>query len=274
MKYCFSTLGCPEFDFNEIFSTALDLGFDAIEIRGIQKEIYAPKIKEFTGEELTKTMKRLSDTNLKIAIFTSGALIYDKKLKKEALKEAFDYIDLAANAKVKYIRVLADKDAIPSKDLDLKYIAEFLKEICNYAKPKNVDVLIETNGYFANSDNMLSLLKAADCKNLFVIWDTHHTYQIAKEKPEKTCGKLKDYIKHIHIKDSKIINGNINYCMTGSGEMPILEILNELRKINYSGYISLEWVKRWAKNLEESYVVFPQFINYMKNLEKEFKSIV
>jgi len=268
MKYCFSTLGCPEFDFNEIFSTATDLGFDAIEIRGIQKEIYAPKIKEFTGAELAKTMKRLNDANLKIAIFTSGAEIFDKSLKKKALSEAFDYIDLALAAKVKYIRVLADKDAKPGENLDLKYIAETLKEICNYAKPKNVDVLIETNGYFANSENMLNLLKQADCKNLFIIWDAHHTYQIAKEKPCKTFEKLKDFIKHIHIKDSKIISGNINYCMTGSGDMPILEILKELKKFNYSGYISLEWVKRWAKNLEESYIVFPQFINYMKNLEK------
>ena len=267
MKYCFSTLGCPEFSFNEIFSTALDLGFDAIEIRGIQKEIYAPKIKEFSDAELAKTIKKLNDANLKIAIFTSGALVYDKSLKKEALKEAFDYIDLAAKSKVKYIRVLADKDAKPLENLDLKYIADTLKEICNYAKPKNIDVLIETNGYFANSDNMLNLLKAADCENLFVIWDTHHTYQIAKEKPMETCEKLKDYIKHIHIKDSKIIDGNIKYCMIGDGDIPILDILKALKNINYEGFISLEWVKRWTKNLEESYIVFPQFIHYMKNLE-------
>ncbi|MCL1901468.1 MAG: sugar phosphate isomerase/epimerase [Firmicutes bacterium] len=268
MKYCFSTLGCPEFDFNEIFSTALDLGFDAIEIRGIQKEIYAPKIKEFTDTELSKTIKKLTDANLKIAIFTSGALIYDKNLKKEAVSEAFDYIDLAAKSNVKYVRVLADKDAMPSKDLDFKHIAETLKEICNYAKPKNVDVLIETNGMFSDSENTLRLLKAADCKNLFVIWDAHHTFQIAKENPSVTCQKLKDYIKHIHIKDSKIIDGNISYRMMGSGDMPVLEILKELKKIKFEGYISLEWVKRWTKNLEESYVVFPQFIHYMKDLEK------
>ena len=35
MKIAFSTLGCPDFDWSDIYSMAKDLGFDGIEIRGL-----------------------------------------------------------------------------------------------------------------------------------------------------------------------------------------------------------------------------------------------
>ena len=35
MKLCFSTLGCPEWSFSDIISTACDMGYDGIEIRGV-----------------------------------------------------------------------------------------------------------------------------------------------------------------------------------------------------------------------------------------------
>ena len=42
MKLAFSTLGCPNWQWREIFATAKDLGVDGIEIRGIENEMYAP----------------------------------------------------------------------------------------------------------------------------------------------------------------------------------------------------------------------------------------
>ena len=36
MKIAFSTLGCPDFSWQDIYSMAKDLGFDGIEIRGFR----------------------------------------------------------------------------------------------------------------------------------------------------------------------------------------------------------------------------------------------
>ena len=46
MKLSFSTLGCPDWDFGEVFAVAADLGYDGIEIRGIAEEVYAPRVRE------------------------------------------------------------------------------------------------------------------------------------------------------------------------------------------------------------------------------------
>ena len=38
MKIAFSTLGCPDFDWTEIYTMAKDMVFDGIEIRGLGKD--------------------------------------------------------------------------------------------------------------------------------------------------------------------------------------------------------------------------------------------
>ena len=40
MKIAFSTLGCPNYDWKDIYSMAKDLGFDGIEIREIRGEFF------------------------------------------------------------------------------------------------------------------------------------------------------------------------------------------------------------------------------------------
>ncbi|HBK67299.1 MAG TPA: sugar phosphate isomerase/epimerase, partial [Firmicutes bacterium] len=48
MKIAFSTLGCPDFSWTDIYSMAKDLGFNGIEVRGLGSEIFAIKAQPFT----------------------------------------------------------------------------------------------------------------------------------------------------------------------------------------------------------------------------------
>ena len=61
MKFAFSTLGCPDFTWPEIYSMASDFGFDGIEIRGLGKDIFAVEAQPFTQEQLPKTIKKLGN---------------------------------------------------------------------------------------------------------------------------------------------------------------------------------------------------------------------
>jgi sugar phosphate isomerase/epimerase len=77
---------------------------------------------------------------------------------------------------------------------------------------------------------------------------------------------LKDRIKFIHVKDSEIINDSIKYRMVGNGDVPVKEALTLLNRNNYTGYVSLEWVKRWCMDLEDPGIVFSHYVNYVKNI--------
>ena len=64
MKLAFSTLGCLDFSWPEIYSMASDFGFDGIEIRGLGKDIFAVEAQPFTEEQLPKTINKLSELGI------------------------------------------------------------------------------------------------------------------------------------------------------------------------------------------------------------------
>jgi len=74
MKIAFSTLGCPDFSWTDIYSMAKDFGFNGIEIRGLGKEIFAVKAQPFTESELPKTLKSFRNFVLKFRAFLRDAV--------------------------------------------------------------------------------------------------------------------------------------------------------------------------------------------------------
>ena len=66
MKTCFSTLDCPDFSWQDIYSMAKDFNFDGIEIRGLGEDIYSVKAEPFTDEQLPETISKLEELNLEI----------------------------------------------------------------------------------------------------------------------------------------------------------------------------------------------------------------
>ena len=56
MLTCFSTLACPDFSWQDIYSMAKDFNFDGIEIRGLGNDIFSVKAPPFKDSELPKTV--------------------------------------------------------------------------------------------------------------------------------------------------------------------------------------------------------------------------
>ena len=59
MKICFSTLGCPDFEWTDVYSMAKDLGFDGIEIRSYGLPADPFRSKPFSAANLPKTVEKL-----------------------------------------------------------------------------------------------------------------------------------------------------------------------------------------------------------------------
>ena len=108
------------------------------------------------------------------------------------------------------------------------------------------------------------LLVRVESDNVAALWDMHHPYRFANESPETTIQNLGVYIKYVHIKDSVMHeDGSVQYKIMGEGDMPIEQMIRALRSVNYEGYVSLEWVKYAAPDLQSAGIVFPHFANYM-----------
>ena len=106
MKLAFSTLGCPNWPWKEIFAAAKDLGIDGIEIRGIENEMYAPRVRIFDSQNREATLRQLSGAGIALTQLTSGATLGMPDSPAAGRQEITDYVDMAQKLGVPYIRVM------------------------------------------------------------------------------------------------------------------------------------------------------------------------
>ncbi|MDP4133872.1 MAG: AMP-binding protein [Bacillota bacterium] len=264
MKIAFSTLGCPDFDWSDIYTMAKDMGFNGIELRGLGGDIYTVKAKPFMPAQLPKTVAKLKEIGIEVPCISSGCCLKNRDKEFENIEEITQYIALAKELGSSFIRVLADRDTAPEGDkVDDEYIASVLLKLAPLAKESGVTLLVETNGVYADTKRLKKLLDDINHESVAALWDMHHPYRFFGEEPQTTIENLLSYIKYVHIKDSKIEDGSIKYCLMGEGDMPLKVMLGLLQTAGYEGYISLEWVKRWARDLCDAGIVFPHFAHYM-----------
>lgn len=269
MKIAFSTIGCPDFSWTEIVAMAKDLGFDGIEIRGLGQELRAAKAGPFTEGELAHTLSHLKTLDVAISCFTSGCCLKDQDHRQEILSEAFEYIDLASKAGVPYVRVLADRSPAPEGPVDDSVVAGALTILAAYAAYKGVTVLVETNGVYAESARLKRLIESVNSPAVAVLWDVHHPVRFFGETIHETYANLSPYIRYVHLKDSVLVDGQLRYRLLGQGDLPVREALEALSFNGFDGFVSLEWVKRWSRELEDAAIVFPHFAHTLKEFISE-----
>ena len=273
MKFAFSTLGCPDFSWPDIYSMAKDLGYSGIEIRGLGRDIFAVQAQPFTGEQLNITIEKLKSLRLEIPCLSSGCCLKVSAQSPEKAdsnySEILRYIQLAHKLGTPYVRILADLEPHATGEVDDDAILKELKRLIPAAEEYGITLLIETNGVYADTQRLRELLDRAASDNVAALWDMHHPYRFAGESPAQTVQNLGAYIKYVHIKDSIEEKGLIRYRLMGEGDLPVEDMMKALHSINYSGYVSLEWVKRWSRDLEDAGIVFPHFIEYMKRFRQD-----
>lgn len=271
MKISFSTIACPNYSWVDIYSMAKDLGFDGIEIRGMGDDFAAYKAMPFTEANRPKTMAKLKALNIEIPCLSSGCCLKFKEKEAETIAELTEYCKLAQQINAPYIRVLADLEAAPNGEVDDAYVAEQLKKLAPIAAQYDVTLLVETNGVYSDTRRLRALLDSVNSHKIAALWDMHHPYRFAGESPEQTVANLGELIKYVHIKDSVMENGKVVYKMMGEGDLPIQKMIEALQSIQYTGYVSLEWVKLWMPNLLDAGVVFPQYAEFMRPFRRKHK---
>ena len=268
----FSTLGCPDWSFQKIVDFAALNNYDAIELRGIRRELDLPKCSEFNSpESISATLKTMKQKNLRFINLGSSATLHfpDGDERKKNLNDGRSYINLNKQINCPYIRVFPNnfpKDQDKNATMDL--ITKGLQELGDYAKARNVTVLMETHGDLVKSDDLEKIMQSAAHPNVGLVWDAANMWAITKEPPKEVYNKLKSYIRHTYIKDAKLVGDKIQYVLLGQGEIPIFEAIDALSAGGYNGYYSFEWEKLWHPEIDEPEVAFA---DYPKAIKQHFK---
>ena len=220
MKLAFSTLACPDFSWTDIYSMAKDIGFDGIEIRGLGNDIFAVKAPPFTDAQLPETIKKLRSLHLEIPCLSSDCCLKFSDKAEENKREIADYIALAQKLSAPYIRILADLAPAADGEVDDEAVLAQLKTLVPLAEKAGVTLLIETNGVYADTARLRQLLEKLSSDAVAALWDMHHPYRYMGETPEQTVQNLGAFIKYVHVKDSVMKDGQVEYRMMGEGDCP------------------------------------------------------
>ena len=263
MKYSFSTLGCPDLSMEEVIGFAQVLGYDGLEIRGIEGEMRADRIHAFRPGMQRETIHRMQDAGLSFVCFGASTRFDNPETLEEYMDEGKAAIDISYAMGIPYVRVFGDN--IPNDAEENRIISAVIEgeiKLCEYAKGSGVGILQEVHGSFNRLDRVLRVLEGVNAANHGIVWDVAHSDKMVQDDYLSFYLPLKAKIHHVHFKD-QIRSRNNQLCSCGEGDIPLCRILHTLSDDGYPGYVSLEWEKKWHPELPSYESEFPHFLSLM-----------
>jgi len=261
-KLAFSTLGCPDWSLKQIVNCSVENGYKGFEIRGLAGEMDLPKCTEFNKSNLPDSLRSIKDNDLKIINLGSSVNLHfvQEDKRKSNLDDAKRFIDLAVQLECPFVRVFPD-DLPPDQSVEqtLDLIISGLVTLGEYAKGSKVTILLESHGKVVYKDMLLKIMSEANHPKVGLIWDFFNMWVVTKESPLEVFDTLGKYIKHVHIKDARLIDNKPAYCLIGEGVAPLEETINSLKNNKYKGYYSFEWEKKWHPEIQDPEIALPHF---------------
>ncbi len=262
MKLSFSTNGW-QFSFDKLLGYLEENKISGLEIHDINDNAFLCE-NPFSLENIKDTERKLFKHGVSISCIDVVGNLADSSKEKENSEEILKAIDTAKLLKCQFVRLHAfgfDEDTTDA------YLLDFLPKFIEIAEKSDITLLIESMGVYSDTSRLAGFLCKFASDNLSALWDIHHTHRFAGEKADVSVKNLGKHIKHIHIKDSVRVGDEVSYKLLGEGDLPIKDVFNSLRSVNYENYVSLELMPKWLDNLGDADIVLPQFVGYMSSFE-------
>ncbi len=266
MKLSFTTLGCPGWTMKQVVENAAQMGYDAVDFRGLLEDVDVSKRPEFTTG-LNETKKMFADNGLDISGIAISAryAVVDAGEREKQFDETRRNMELARKLDTHILRVYGGR--VPeghTVDSILPTLVENLQTIGDEAEQYDVTLALETHDDWTDSSVFARLMAEVNHPRVRVLWDLHHPYRTNGEPAKVTYDHLAPYVVSIHVKDSVPTEDGHQYVLLGEGDVPLKEMLDLLIAGGYDGYAILEWEKRWIPSLQEPEIVFPQYVAKMR----------
>lgn len=121
-------------------------------------------------------------------------------------------------------------------------VVDLLRDAAETAAARGCTVQLENlPGTWADSSaNCLALLEAVDHPAFGYIWDTGNLYEVEQTHFRAGYDRLKPYIRNVHLKDGRIVDGRMTWQHFGEGVTDIRGQVAALKADDYRGTITLE----------------------------------
>lgn len=265
MEISFSTLGCPDWNIEQVIGLAKRSGYDGIELRFVEGEDSLWRLPSFRGASLGQTRGKLADSGLAVCCLDTSCRFdsADAKQRQRWIEEGVRMAELAAELRAPGIRVFGDRiQTGQQRDVTRGWIAESLNVLQDKIAGTAVGVWLETHGDFGSCAEVKML--CAECPGIGLVWDPVAAFVESGERPLQSGTGLQAAIRHVHIKDVREANSQWSPVLIGEGEFPLPELKAALKHIEYGGFLSFEWETKWHPSIEEPEVAIPHFADWFR----------
>ena len=264
MKLSFSTNGW-KLGFYNLVSLCAENQINGLEIHDIN---WFEGSKPFSKSNINITKRYLFEKGVKLSCFDAVCNLADYENNTKNVEDIFSLMELCKVFDCSFIRIHAyitdENKTIEQVDTEIRKI---LPTLIKKAEDNGITLLMETMGVYADTKRLADTLNCFASDNLSALWDIHHTVRVAGETPEQTVKNLGKSIKHIHIKDSVMQDGKFTFSLLGEGDLPLKQVFDCLRSVNYHGVFSLELLPEWLGELADINIIFPQFSGFMASCD-------
>ena len=254
MKITFSTKHVSRASFLDTCRYAYDYGYAGFEIYDAVKERKQHHDSILRSDRVPDSKRKLVNRNLAVS-----ALVYPYSIETEeaTADEILKYVEMARTSGIE--RIILRNEVKTSNEV----LAEKLSRAIKLAEEADIQILFETAGYLAETENVIDIINFFSSAVIGASWNMRETYFKAGESAETTIKSLGAYIKYARMGDMK--DGKT--VLIGEGELPVTNFINALSSLNFDGFICVAW----NEEVNDADIVLTHFANYIGSLAREKK---
>jgi len=264
MKFAFSTVACPKWNFQTIAARAKEYGYDGVEIRGFLNEPVAPAADIF-GSDLIAMKELFAQQGIKIACLSSAiAMSCDSHKDASLADDCRRFIDTAASLGCGLVKIL-DTRVKPGRNRSsvAMELGEWLAPLGDYAAGRNVGIVLENALSFRVAREMWLILDRLNQPSINCCWNVLNA-ALAGEAPAVSVPTLNSRIELAQVTDAKLTSQNATLTRLGDGDVQVRKLLTRLRGIGYHGWVSMHWDKVSMPTLAEPEDILPDSIKKLR----------
>ncbi|MBQ7012228.1 MAG: AMP-binding protein [Clostridia bacterium] len=255
MKIVFSTKHVSRASFLDTCRYAYDYGFSGFEIYDAVRERVHHHDSILRRDRTADSKRKLINRSLAVSALHYPHSMSDPFADADTLLK---YVDMASSAGIEYVIIRVEKE------MELDALKGKLENAIKRAERSDVQILLETVGYLANTENIIEIINYFSSAAIGVSWNVRGTYFSAGETAETTIKTLGAYIKYVRLGDMK--DGRT--VLIGEGDLPVEKLINALSSLNYDGFICAAW----NDEINDADIVLTHFANYIAGLGREKRS--
>jgi len=255
MKIVFSTKNVSRASFFDTCCFAEAYGFEGFEIYDAVKERSVHYDSILRQDRVADAKRKLVNRNLSVAALRMPDPIESEKTTGELVRK---YVSMAAASGIDNVIVRVE-ESVGFDVLDEKLI-----DAIGYAETVDVNILFETVGFLAETENVIDIINHFASSAIGASWNVRGTYFSAGETAETTIKSLGAYIKYVRLGDMK--DGKT--VLIGEGDLEVEKLIGALSSLNYEGFICAAW----NEEISDADIVLTHFTNYISALNRDKKT--